>query len=70
MRDCVSGGKAKVSELDGVAMISDHDVFRLQITVVDVLRVAELDRTKYLKEDSPSCIIVPDVVAILCDFRK
>lgn len=68
-RVIVSGGKSKVGELDGSALVGHQDIFRFQVAMVDSQGMAILDRIQDLEERMFGQVIIA-VLAFVCDVRE
>jgi hypothetical protein len=65
--DGVGSGKSKVGEFAGHSLVSDENVLRLEVPVVDSNGVAVLDGIQNLKEGALGHGIIPNVLALLGD---
>jgi len=63
-------GEAKVGKLDGLSVVRNKDVLRLQVPVVDSERVAVFNGIQYLQENSLGKIVVPDILTTFSDVEK
>lgn len=66
----VRGGEAKVSELDGVAVIRDQNVLGLQVPVVNAKGVAVAYGVQDLEECSPGKLVIAGVPSALSDVGE
>jgi hypothetical protein len=66
----ISCGQSKISEFAGHALVSDENVFRLQIPVVDPDGVAVLDGIQDLEKGALDEIFIADILALLGDVGK
>jgi hypothetical protein len=64
------GGKSKIGQLDGLALVTDKNVLRLQVAVVNAQTVAVLDGVENLEENLAGKAIVTNVLAALRDVAE
>lgn len=63
----VSRGESKVGQLAGHAMVSNQNVFRLQVPVVNSNGVAVLDGIQDLEEGTLGKGFIPNILGLFCD---
>ena len=63
-------GKAKVGQLDGHATIRHEDILRLEVAMVDLLRMAVIDGIQDLEKDRLGEVVVAEVTATLGDVGE
>ena len=66
----VGGGKSKVGQFDGHALVGDQDVLRLQVPVVDSNGMAVLDSIQNLEKSPLGKGVVTDILASFGDVGK
>ena len=68
--DALLCGQSKIGKLNGPTIVSDQDVLRLEIPVVDSFGMAMLDCGKKLQKHVLGLEIITNVVAFLGDLGK
>lgn len=66
----IRGSKTKVSQLDGVAVVSDQDVLRLQVPVIDAHGVAVSNGIQDLEESSSGKLVITGIPSALSDVGE
>jgi hypothetical protein len=65
-----TGGQSKVGELDGLSIVGDKDVLRLEVPVVDPQVMAVLDGIQDLKEHLLGEFVLTNILTTLCDVQE
>lgn len=66
----VRSGKAEVSKLDGVAVVSDQNILRLQVPVVDAQGVAVSNGVQDLEECTSGKFVIAGIPSALSDVGE
>lgn len=65
-----TGGQSKVGELDGLSIVGDKDVLRLEVPVEDPQVMAVLDGIQDLKEHLLGEFVLTNILTTLCDVQE